>query len=407
MEHDASQLPPTFFGSNPSLEPVEGPREKSLEELEELLRRVREDQRRLDESYVTPLRLSQQTSSTKEIPISDEPQWQTFEQDRAGDNWPLTAPQSPEPTTISAETSGQPPINTGPSDSAVLLGTSAENTMTIKELPQESKSYYGFVNPSILRGFGDDDESLWLVDDEETDSEGILTPLSESVDDLQKTLQKEQKTENSIKPNYVNRPSLEDILAHAHHTAKPNYINRPSLEDLLGAALPTAKPTNKREDEVRSWLSQNQFGRQMQRKTSQPSTSRFQYRQVPGLLDDFECQKTPAQEPNEAPPAYEALEASTVLQGLPDYSSLLEDVNDDPASRSQRAPERGMDTSETTDLWRHWGPLKREDSAIYGSRSDENNDTHLETDRGDLHTLSGPSTGNKEGKMAELRGLNR
>jgi hypothetical protein len=279
--------------------------------------------------------------------------------------------------------------------------------MTIKQVPQESKSYYGFINPSILRGFGDDNESLWLVDDEETDSEGILTPPSESVDDLQKTPQNEQKTANSKKPNYVNRPSLEDLLALTQHTAKPNYVNRPSLEDLLGAARQTANPTNKREEEVRHWLRQNHVGRQIPREPCYPSTSRFQYRQVPGLLDDSEWQQKPTQETSEAPPAYEALETSSVLQGLPDYSSLLQDASDDHESGNQQNTEREMATSETTDPWRHWGPLKREDDAVEVSRSDENHDRRPETDREDPLTSSGPSTNIKEGKMAGPRGLDR
>ncbi|KAH6606692.1 e3 ubiquitin- ligase ari9 [Trichoderma cornu-damae] len=34
-----------------------------------------------------------------------------------------------------------------------------------------ASSHYGMVNPAIMSGFGDDDDSIWLVDDEETDEE--------------------------------------------------------------------------------------------------------------------------------------------------------------------------------------------------------------------------------------------
>ncbi|KAL7798176.1 hypothetical protein V8C37DRAFT_368983 [Trichoderma ceciliae] len=34
-----------------------------------------------------------------------------------------------------------------------------------------ASSHYGMVNPAIMSGFGDDDGSIWLVDDEETDEE--------------------------------------------------------------------------------------------------------------------------------------------------------------------------------------------------------------------------------------------
>ncbi|RFU81306.1 e3 ubiquitin- ligase ari9 [Trichoderma arundinaceum] len=41
-----------------------------------------------------------------------------------------------------------------------------------------ASSHYGTVNPAIMSGFGDDDDSIWLVDDEETDQEAENTKKS-------------------------------------------------------------------------------------------------------------------------------------------------------------------------------------------------------------------------------------
>jgi hypothetical protein len=41
-----------------------------------------------------------------------------------------------------------------------------------------STGIYGRVNPDIMSGFGDDDDSIWLVDDEETTEEQSHTPTN-------------------------------------------------------------------------------------------------------------------------------------------------------------------------------------------------------------------------------------
>jgi hypothetical protein len=57
-----------------------------------------------------------------------------------------------------------------------------------------ASSHYGMVNPAIMSGFGDeDDDSIWLVDDEETDPEAESAHTPEAEDEGEEVVQLEEE----------------------------------------------------------------------------------------------------------------------------------------------------------------------------------------------------------------------
>lgn len=69
-----------------------------------------------------------------------------------------------------------------------------------------ASSHYGMVNPAIMSGFGDDDDdSIWLVDDEETDpeAENAQTPEAEGEgEEEEEVVQLEEEEEGSEEYDY-------------------------------------------------------------------------------------------------------------------------------------------------------------------------------------------------------------
>jgi hypothetical protein len=95
---------------------------------------------------------------------------------------------------------------------------------------------YGRVNPDIMGGFGDDDESVWLVDDEETDqeqhrnSQNLLTPF-ESTSQLALWSSGSPSSHNS--QTHLQQPGAPPAPAPAPaHFAQPTFhYQRPSFLD--------------------------------------------------------------------------------------------------------------------------------------------------------------------------------
>lgn len=280
-------------------------RERSLEELEELLRRVREEQRRLSCSYLLP------SSSETEEPVS-----KTGSETERG----LVEPQMTPPRVEIPVTLIDNPLvelsEPAADDCTWVTGHSPVTAMGIEDHLRASNLYYGTVNPSILRGFGGDDESIWLVDDEETDSQGILTPLSSSVDDLQTTL----RCDSNIGP---------EAEADGETECDPH-------EQLL-------RPNDNSQ--------------------SAPASG-FQYRQIPELLDGHEWREDAEGTRDDLPPAYESLDSSSLPEPvLPGYSQQVENPSIDQVSSGNPLlvdlPQNAMSgqvISNSTDPWRYWGP---------------------------------------------------
>lgn len=104
----------------------------------------------------------------------------------------------------------------------------AEASVLRGNILSQPASHYGRVNASIMQGFGGDDESIWLVDDEETDDE---VDKSKKDEDGREVADREEKEVNSdqitseSKPE-ATRPSGNDIstpaaTATAQNEAEP------------------------------------------------------------------------------------------------------------------------------------------------------------------------------------------
>lgn len=77
-------------------------------------------------------------------------------------------PFEEEPTQEVAESEEEPGMDSFAPKYVPFVETSA---MRSNRFVNPASSHYGTVNPAIMSGFGDDDDSIWLVDDEESDEE--------------------------------------------------------------------------------------------------------------------------------------------------------------------------------------------------------------------------------------------
>ncbi|KAF4980603.1 hypothetical protein FZEAL_3416 [Fusarium zealandicum] len=138
------------------------------------------------------------TTATTELPpttsdgqFEDIPRFNTAERPRPPPPPPPPPLYSPTPVPSTTSTQSeqdlpqqeQPEDQQNPVDGPVAPDAPAPNPLAPKYVPYIEASplknnmfagnagRYGRVNPAIMGGFGDDDDSIWLVDDEETDGE--------------------------------------------------------------------------------------------------------------------------------------------------------------------------------------------------------------------------------------------
>ncbi|KAK0389789.1 hypothetical protein NLU13_3362 [Sarocladium strictum] len=340
--HTAWQIePPSCLPSSLETAATQAVRERSLEELEDLLRRVREEQRRLgcfDSSSSLPQR-AQTTECESESRLSI-----------ALDDSPTTLPAAEGPDRV-ANTTDRPgnALDAYTFDSPgkqALHKPTTDESMAFASRNILPKSYYGGVNPAILRGFGGDDESIWLVDDEETDSEGIVTPLSSSTSDPWASAAQR-------------RPSV--------------HLRRERDE-----GIPP---------------------REIELLNQQYSPHIFRYRQIPELLDGHEWETDTQAVENGSPPAYDSLALPLPLETpLPGYSRPGESCqgNDVSTASDESTPPKYTSpvgrTGSSADLRGPCAPRQGTRAATNDPVSSTSNRELSEEDTGDAESRAASDT---------------
>lgn len=125
----------------------------------------------------------------------------------------------------------------------------AEASMLRGNILSQPASYYGRVNASIMQGFGGDDESIWLVDDEETDEEDKNADEEQPEQDETNVVSNKEVTSDLEQKDIQNSGSGVDARAtedtHVEQTGVPEPEAEPGVVSLSTKDEDTISPTSK------------------------------------------------------------------------------------------------------------------------------------------------------------------
>ncbi|OAQ73184.2 ring finger domain-containing protein [Pochonia chlamydosporia 170] len=125
----------------------------------------------------------------------------------------------------------------------------AEASMLRGNILSQPASYYGRVNASIMQGFGGDDESIWLVDDEETDEEDKNADEEQPEQDETNVVSNKEVTSDLEQKDIQNSGSGVDARAtedtHVEKTEVPEPEAEPGVVSLSTKAEDIMPPTLK------------------------------------------------------------------------------------------------------------------------------------------------------------------
>ncbi|KAF7544941.1 hypothetical protein G7Z17_g9555 [Cylindrodendrum hubeiense] len=232
---------------------------------------------------------------------------------------PAVPPAPPAPPLTQRRPS--PPIVVPPVTNPDPRGSDTCNTTDVPDLDSSppgnnmlaNGGFYGRINPDIMSGYGGDDDSIWLVDDEETDEEQQREDDEAPRETLGETQSQHNSDTRSESRSQISHRSSREEVPITQATVEEQAPSAPSRE--------TAPPT-------------------------------FRYN-VPALLDDDEftslsttTPETPPPEPTPVPRrGYAPISASILNLTNMDVEELEEPPTEAPKSRDNTTPPASSSSS--------------------------------------------------------------